>query len=101
MEEINIINILLDEENNDPIVMMDAEGKEIVFEQIAAIPQGEVLYCILKPVDFATAGFSENEALVFRVEEPDDDMPYLSVEEDDAVIDAVFAVYETLLAEEE
>ena len=101
MEEMNILDILLDEENDAPIIMTSEDGVEFVFEQIAVIPQGDVLYCILQPQDYQALGLDEDEALVCRVEEPEEGMPYIVVEEDEAVIDAVFAVYDQLVSEDE
>ena len=40
----NIIDILLDEVNKDPIVLVDENGKKLTFEQIAVIPYNDVIY---------------------------------------------------------
>ena len=53
MEEarLDIIDVLLDEENKDPIVLVDDKGRKLSFEQVAVIPYNEKLYCVLKPLD--------------------------------------------------
>lgn len=94
----NIIDKLFDEENDENIVLYGEDGKAIEFEQIAVVPQGEQIYVILCPVDYAAAGIGEDEAIVFAVREVDDEVQ-LEVVTDDAVIDAVFGEYEKLLEE--
>lgn len=37
------IDCLFDEENNDPIVLLNEKGEEQAFEQIAVIPQSKRL----------------------------------------------------------
>lgn len=45
--EKDIVDILLDEENKDPIVLTDDKGRKLAFEQIAVIPYDQKLYCVL------------------------------------------------------
>ena len=35
----DILDILLDEDNRDPITLVDADGRAIDFEQVAVIPR--------------------------------------------------------------
>lgn len=95
----NIIDILLDDENIEPIYLVDEYGNDIEFEQVAVIPYNEKLYCILKPIDYME-GIEDTEALVFVVEDQDDDEPFLMVEHDEATALAVFEKYYELLDEE-
>ena len=71
-KEINMVDRLLDENNTDPIVLFDENNKETSFEQVAVIPLEEKLYAILKPIT-DIAGIEEDEALVFVIEEIDDE----------------------------
>ena len=50
-EEVDLLDILLDEDNEDPIKLFDENGKEYKFDQVALIPLDEKLYAILKPID--------------------------------------------------
>ena len=94
----DIIEKLYDEENSENITLYDETGKAIEFEQVAVIPLGEQVYVILCPVDPAAAGIGEDEGIVFAAREVDGEAE-LNVVEDDAVIDAVFAEYESMLEE--
>ncbi|MBR6773494.1 MAG: DUF1292 domain-containing protein [Clostridia bacterium] len=99
-EKIDILDTLLDEENNDPIILENERGEKIVFEQIAIIPKVEELYCILKPVE-PIDGLEEDEALVFKILENEEGEASLMLETDEDVIDEVFNVYYDLLDEED
>ena len=43
-EEMDVLDILLDEENDDPISLFDENDNEIKFEQVAIIPENEKIY---------------------------------------------------------
>lgn len=95
----NPVDALFDEENNDPVVFFNEKGEEIAFEQIAVIPQKEKVYAILKPVQ-PLEGMGEDEGLVFSVETNESGEEYLALTTDMAIIDAVFEVYDQLVAEQ-
>ncbi len=96
----NPILRLLDPENSDPIVLFDENEKPVSFEQIALIPYQEKLYAILKPIE-KMDGVADDEAIVFSFEEDDsNEDQLLVVEENDAIIDEVFAIYNKLLDEQ-
>ena len=85
----DIIDILLDEDNKDPIVLVDGQGKKLSFEQIAVIPYNNKIYCVLKPID----------KIVFFVDEQEGKEPVLMVETDEKVAMDVFDEYYNLLDE--
>ena len=97
MEE-DIIDILLDEENKDPIVLTDDKGRKLAFEQVAVIPYEQKLYCVLKPLDHID-GVADDEAVVFYVDEGEneDDDPVLRIEDDELKAIDVFMEYYDLL----
>jgi len=96
----NPILKLLDPENSDPIVLFDENEKPVSFEQIALIPYQEKLYAILKPIE-KMDGVADDEAIVFSFEEDDaSEDQLLVVEENDTIIDEVFAIYNKLLDEQ-
>ncbi|MCM1295432.1 MAG: hypothetical protein NC311_07800 [Muribaculaceae bacterium] len=97
-ESKNIYDVLLDEENKDPIILVDGKGKKIAFEQIAVIPYSEKLYCILKPID-RMEHVSDDEAIVFYVDESEYEEPALKVETDELKALEVFEKYYDLLDE--
>lgn len=89
----DILSVLFDEDNCDPIELVDDHsGKKIPFEQIAVIPYDEKIYCILKPID-EISGIKDDEAVVFFVEFDEDDNSFLVVEEDKEKAEAVFEKY--------
>lgn len=99
----DILDILLDEDNRDPITLVDADGRVIDFEQVAVIPfttsRGDHnLYCVLKPLD-EIKGVGKNEAIVFRVDWNEEGDSIICVEEDESTAISVFERYYDLLEE--
>ncbi len=102
-QQIDLLDVLLDQENREPIVLMDEKGKQLTFEQVAVIPYGvddgdKSLYCVLKPMD-KIDGIADDEAIVFLVDEDADGNTILRVEENEEVAIAVFDKYYDLLEE--
>lgn len=92
------IDKILDENNSDPIVLYDENNKETKFDQVAVIPLYEKVYVILKPLT-KIAGLADDEALVFVIEEIDDE-DCLVIEDDMKIVDEVFKEYYELLKQE-
>lgn len=92
---VDIYDVLLDEENKDPIVLVDDNGRKTAFEQIAVIPYNAKLYCILKPID-AIEKVASDEAIVFFVDESGEQNA-LMVETDELTAMEVFEQYYDLL----
>ena len=97
-EERSQIEMLLDENNNENLKLYDENNKETEFEQIAVIPLNEKIYAILKPVT-KIVGVNDDEALVFSIEEIDDEDCIVLVD-DEKVVDEVFKEYYELLKAE-
>ena len=93
------IEKLFDAENQDPIIMVDEDGNEVEFDQIAILPYEGKIYALLQPIT-PIEGVGEDEAIVFVIEE-EDGVANLAVEEDLDTIDAVFELYESLVADED
>ena len=87
VKELSVVEMLMDENNRDNIVLLDAEQNEVEFEQVAVIPHNENIYAVLKPVE-PIEGVADDEALVFGIEEIDGE-DCLVICEDDKIIDAV------------
>ncbi len=98
-EQLDIIDVLLDENNKAPIVLVDGNGRKLSFEQIAVIPHNDKLYCVLKPID-KIEGVADDEAIVFFVQEEEGKAPVLMVETDEKVAMDVFDEYYNLLDEQ-
>lgn len=99
-EDQSILDVLLDEANDKPITLYDAEDKAVKFDQVAIIPIEDNLYVILKPID-EMDGVEEDEAIVFAVLEDEEGEVSLEVETDEAVAMQVFDEYYRLLDEQE
>lgn len=95
MQPADIVDVLFDPDNREPITLMDENGKQLVFEQIAVVPYDGRIYCVLKPLT-KLEGIAEDEAIVFRLEE-DETGAGLKVEEDEPTALAVFEEYYKLL----
>ena len=91
------IDKILDEECTDNIVLYDENNKETEFEQVALIPKDEKVYVILKPVT-KIEGVADDEALVFVIDEIDDEDCLIIVDDED-IITEVFNDYYKLLEE--
>ncbi|MBQ8792799.1 MAG: DUF1292 domain-containing protein [Clostridia bacterium] len=102
VKPVDILDVLLDQDNREPIVLMDENGKQLTFEQVAVIPyevrKENRLYAVLKPLD-KIEGIGEDEAIVFYVDEDDEGNSIIKVEEDEEVAIAVFDKYYDLLEE--
>lgn len=99
-EEIDILDVLLDEDNEDPVTLYDENGKSYRFDQVAIIPMDNKLYAILKPID-EMEGVADDEAIVFAVNETDDGESSLVVEIDESIAMRVFDEYYKLLDAQE
>ena len=95
----NPVELILDEKNTDNIILYDDDNKPIEFEQIALIPLERTngLYAILIPVT-PMQGVNEGEGVLFSIDEENKD---LQIERDEAIIDEVLTIYETLIGDGE
>lgn len=85
----------------DIILLTNDSGERVGFQPVATVPFGDQVYMILRPVT-PMEGADEGDAFVFSVSQVDGDQEqdsgsYLTMETDDSVIDAVFALYEQSL----
>lgn len=99
-EEVDLLDLLLDENNNEPISLYDEEDNEVKFEQVAIIPDDEKIYAILKPID-ELEGVADDEAIVFLVDYDDEGNCVLVIEKDEPTAIRVFDKYYQLLDEAE
>lgn len=100
--KVDLLDVLLDPRNTDPVILEDEDGKRYAFEQVAIIPYTvsgvKNLYAVLKPVD-KIEGVGDDEAIVFRVNVYDDGSSDMSLEEDEDIAVAVYREYIKLLEE--
>ena len=91
------VDKLFAEEYKENIVIKDADGEEIEFEQLAVVDFEENYYAVLLPVT-EIVGVGEDEFLVFLIDEENDCLVYV---EDDGVIEGVSAEFLNMLNDEE
>lgn len=95
-QEKSVFEILTDENDTDNIVLQNEDGEETEFEQIATIPLGDGVYCILRPL--GVEGVADDEAFVFELQD-DDETESLEVVTDDELSAKVFEEYYRLCDE--
>lgn len=88
----------MEEDDDDVVTLLSANGEEIDFVEIAGIAYKGSFYAILQPVELLD-GMDDDEALVFKVTRGKDGEDKFEIELDDSIIDAVFAEYNKLLDE--
>ena len=82
--------------SDDIVTLLNAEGEEIDFVEIAGIAHKGEFYAILQPVELLE-GMADDEALVFLVTRDNDGNDKFEICLDDDIIDAVFTEYNRLL----
>ena len=90
------IDRLFDDENDDNITILDNDGKEIEFKQVGLVDYEGNYYAILDPVS-PVEGVSEDELMVFLVDEEKDELTFVDNEE---IIDGIIDFLESLEDEE-
>lgn len=95
----NPIEQILDEKNMENVVLLDEDNKPIEFEQVAVIPleRTGLLYAIMIPVT-PMQGVNEGEGVLFVIDEL---KGTIDIERDDAIIDEVLSIYQTLIEDGE
>lgn len=100
----DILEKLLDEESDGIITLTNEDGDEMVFNQVAVIPYEDKIYAILAPLS-EMEDVSDDEAIVFLVDELEDGEHVLVLERDEptamAVFDEYIKLWEDSQAEEE
>ena len=97
------------DENNNPcddtitareelITLTSPDGDQVDFLEIAGIPIDENFYTILKPVE-VIEGMTEDDVLVFKVEETENGDSNFSLERDEEVLNKIYQEYLRLLDE--
>jgi hypothetical protein len=74
--DITLLERLFDDENDENLVLFDADGNDIELEQIAAVTHEGQVYAVLHVV-----GDPEEEVLVFHIN-PDDEESVAMVEDE-------------------
>lgn len=80
------------------ITLTSSDGDQVDFLEIAGIPIDGNFYTILKPVE-VIEGMTEDDVLVFKVEETENGDSNFSLERDEEVLNKIYQEYLRLLDE--
>ena len=86
------------EDEDDIVTLVNEEGEEVQFVEIAGIAYRGNFYAVLQPVEMLD-GMSEDEALVFKVAKGANGEDNFEIEIDETVINAVYEEYLKLIAD--
>ena len=92
----NPIDIILDPNSNENVVFYDSDDKPIEFEQVALIPIGKQLYCLLSPVEKQIFGLDKDQCFVFQIFTDKLREDSLLIISDENIINQVMSVYKEL-----
>ncbi len=87
---------LLDED--EIITLYDDDNKPVKFYEVACVEYQGEFYALMQPVE-PMEGLGEDEALIFKVREEDEDNDVFEPVTDERVLDAVFDEYLKAAAE--
>lgn len=82
----------INNEQDDIIVLVDPDGKEVRFEFVNVIDRDDKMYAILHPVD-KLDDIEEDACVIFNMEVQDDDSVMLNPIEDEDELNAVYQQY--------
>ena len=88
----------MENDDDDIVTLLSAEGEEIDFVEIAGIAYKGSFYAILQPVELLD-GMDDDEAFVFEVKAKEDGNSDFEIVLDEAIIDEVFEKYGNLYEE--
>ena len=101
MADKNVLNEEVENLEDDFIVtLVTDQGEEVDFDVIASITLNEKLYFIMQPVELLE-DMTEEDCLVFEVTPVNEEEDKFDIVTDEKIIDAVFAEYDKLVAEDE
>lgn len=89
---------LIDED--EVITLYDDENKPVKFYEVACIEYQGDFYALMQPVE-PMEGLDEDEALIFKVREEDEDNDVFEPVTDENILEAVFNEYLNAVAETE
>lgn len=96
----DFVEKLLDENNTEPIILYDKDGKEAKFQQVAIIPYNEVGYCLLSP-ESGVDGVSCDQVMVFKLLfDEETECSYLDYEDDEETSAIIYNLYRSMVEEE-
>lgn len=87
-------------DDDEVITLYDDDNKPVKFYEVACIEYQGEFYALMQPVE-PMEGLGEDEALIFKVREEDEDNDVFEPVTDESVLDAVFNEYLNAIADAE
>lgn len=79
-------------EDDEVITLYDDNNNPVDFYEVACVEYEDNYYALMQPVE-PIEGIGEDEAIIFRLEEQDDDTDLFLPVDDESVLEAVFNEY--------
>ena len=95
----DVLSILLDPNNNEPIILTDEDGQDIPFKVVAVVNIDDCIHTILYP-SVPIEGIDDDMAFVFRCVILGEGESTLELVDDEVIIARVFMRYRELLEEQ-
>lgn len=100
----SLSEILLDPNNSEKISLQTEDGQNILFEQVAIIPhyidEEKVICCALRPVE-PIGDIDKNAILFFSLEQTEDGEEFISLIDDEDLIEELHDILVNMAEEEE
>ncbi|MDR0928982.1 MAG: DUF1292 domain-containing protein [Oscillospiraceae bacterium] len=90
----------MDNNEENVVELIGEDGAAVRFEHLMTLEHGEGTYVLLTPVEPETPD-EEGMVVIMRIGKDDDGADCYIVEEDEAILDAVFEKFMALVEEEE
>ena len=91
---------LLPEDSDDVITLYDEHNKPVPFYQIACVEFDDEFYALLQPVE-KNIGVAEDEVVIFRLEEEDEENDLFLPVGDEKLLQKIFDEYLKAVADAE
>ena len=81
------------------VTLISGDGREVEFREIAPINYNGEYYAIMQPLETLDGDDDINFVLLFKVTKSDNGKAIFEMEQDEEIIEAVFAEFEKLCSE--
>ncbi len=82
----------INEMQDDVVVLVDPEGKEVRFEFVDVVEREDKMYAILHPID-EVEGVEDDSCVIFNMDIQEDDSVLLNPVENEEELNAVYEQY--------
>lgn len=87
-------------DDDEILTLYDEDNKPVQFRQVACVEYQDEFYALVQPVK-PMDGLGEDEAIIFKLEEQDDDTDLFLPVDDEELLEAVFNEYLRSVSDEE